>query len=146
MVDCKGREVQTAGPASPVSVFGLRGEENLGEDGLVVSDEQEARSVMNFRNDTSAYSTIWDENGRARRSREKAASAPTYDKGNQITRGMRMGGARGEGRSSWAMGEGSLDPVEDDERGTELSIVLRDTQGSLRHFLTISLCWRILFK
>lgn len=134
MLDCKGREIQSAGPASPVSIFGLRGEEKLGEDGLVVTDEQEARSVISFREDTSAYSTIWDAKlVEQEEAAKKAAAAPVYDKGNQMSRKWRRRRRRAR---LGDVGEGSIDPAdENEELVSELSVVLRaDTQGSLEAF------------
>jgi translation initiation factor IF-2 len=49
LVDDKGREVQSAGPAAPVEVLGLNGTPSAGDEFTVVENEARAREVTAFR-------------------------------------------------------------------------------------------------
>ncbi len=49
MTDDKGREVNEAGPSTPVEILGLDDTPNAGDDFLVVPDEKSAREVAEFR-------------------------------------------------------------------------------------------------
>jgi translation initiation factor IF-2 len=49
MTDESGKSVTTAGPSIPVSVLGLSGTPNAGDEAVVVEDERKAREVAQFR-------------------------------------------------------------------------------------------------
>ncbi|MCL4720572.1 MAG: translation initiation factor IF-2, partial [Gammaproteobacteria bacterium] len=49
MTDASGQAVGEAGPSKPVSVLGLSGTPNAGDDALVLEDERKAREVAQFR-------------------------------------------------------------------------------------------------
>jgi len=49
LFDHAGREVDHAGPSTPVEVLGLSGPANVGDDALVVEDERKAREIALFR-------------------------------------------------------------------------------------------------
>ena len=49
MVNDKGQNIETAGPALPVEVLGLTGAPNAGDDFIVVGSESEAREITEYR-------------------------------------------------------------------------------------------------
>jgi len=49
LYDENGKEVNTAGPATPVEVLGLSGTPNAGDEIIVVQDEKKAREIALFR-------------------------------------------------------------------------------------------------
>ncbi len=49
MTDAAGQSVTEAGPSKPVSVLGLSGTPNAGDDALVLEDDRKAREVAQFR-------------------------------------------------------------------------------------------------
>ncbi len=49
LIDDKGRDVETAGPSSPVEVLGLNGTPSAGDEFTVVENEARAREVTAFR-------------------------------------------------------------------------------------------------
>jgi translation initiation factor IF-2 len=49
MLDENGKEVQTAGPSTPVEILGLSGTPNAGDELMVVPDEKKAREIGMFR-------------------------------------------------------------------------------------------------
>ncbi|MFQ5938737.1 MAG: translation initiation factor IF-2 [Alphaproteobacteria bacterium] len=49
LVDDRGNKVTTAGPGTPVEVFGLNGAPSAGDDSVVVDDEGRAREITDFR-------------------------------------------------------------------------------------------------
>ena len=49
MLDDSGKEVETAGPSTPVEVLGLSGTPNAGDEMNVVADEKKAREIAAFR-------------------------------------------------------------------------------------------------
>ncbi len=49
LMDDKGNKVTTAGPSTPVEVFGLNGAPSAGDDSVVVDDEGRAREITDFR-------------------------------------------------------------------------------------------------
>ena len=66
MLDDKGRQLQEAGPSSPVEILGLSGAPSAGEPFVVVENESRAREITEFRE---------------RRQREKAAGAAAGARG-----------------------------------------------------------------
>jgi len=49
LFDETGREVEEAGPSTPVEVLGLSGPPDAGDEAVVVADERKAREIANFR-------------------------------------------------------------------------------------------------
>lgn len=49
MLDENGKEIQSAGPSTPVEVLGLSGTPNAGDEMIVVADEKKAREIALFR-------------------------------------------------------------------------------------------------
>lgn len=49
MLDENGKEVQSAGPSTPVEILGLSGTPNAGDEMIVVPDEKKAREIALFR-------------------------------------------------------------------------------------------------
>ncbi len=49
MLDENGRELQSAGPSTPVEILGLSGTPNAGDEMVVVPDEKKAREIALFR-------------------------------------------------------------------------------------------------
>lgn len=49
MIDEKGNQVKTAGPAIPVEILGLADVPSAGDDMIAVSDERKAREIASFR-------------------------------------------------------------------------------------------------
>lgn len=49
MLDENGKEVERAGPSTPVEVLGLSGTPNAGDEMMVVADEKKAREIALFR-------------------------------------------------------------------------------------------------
>lgn len=49
LYDENGREIDSAGPSTPVEVLGLSGTSNAGDEMIVVSDEKKAREIAFFR-------------------------------------------------------------------------------------------------
>ena len=50
MMDERGKQLKTAGPSVPVSILGLDGAPQAGDNYIVMSDEREAKSIANRRN------------------------------------------------------------------------------------------------
>ena len=53
MFDEDGKEVETAGPSTPVMVLGLSGAANAGEDAIVVANERKVREIVDERKSKS---------------------------------------------------------------------------------------------
>ncbi len=53
MFDENGKEVENAGPSTPVMVLGLSGAANAGEEAMVVSDERKVREIVDLRKSKS---------------------------------------------------------------------------------------------
>ncbi len=53
MFDENGKEVETAGPSTPVMVLGLSGAANAGEDAIVVANERKVREIVDVRKSKS---------------------------------------------------------------------------------------------
>ncbi len=49
LFDHTGKEIDYAGPSTPVEVLGLSGPANVGDDAIVVADERKAREIALFR-------------------------------------------------------------------------------------------------
>ncbi|ABQ14161.1 translation initiation factor IF-2 [Dichelobacter nodosus] len=49
MLDEKGKELEEAGPSTPVEILGLSGTPNAGDDVIIVENERKAREIANFR-------------------------------------------------------------------------------------------------
>ncbi len=49
MLNEKGKELQEAGPSTPIEVLGLSGTPNAGDDVIIVENERKAREIANFR-------------------------------------------------------------------------------------------------
>ncbi|MDH3317810.1 MAG: translation initiation factor IF-2, partial [Gammaproteobacteria bacterium] len=49
LFDHAGKEIEYAGPSTPVEVLGLSGPANVGDDAIVVADERKAREIALFR-------------------------------------------------------------------------------------------------
>ena len=49
LYDENGREIESAGPSTPVEVLGLSGTSNAGDEMIVVADEKKAREIAFFR-------------------------------------------------------------------------------------------------
>ena len=53
MFDEDGREIENAGPSTPVMVLGLSGAANAGEEAIVVADERKVREIVDLRKSKS---------------------------------------------------------------------------------------------
>ena len=53
MFDENGKEIEHAGPSTPVLVLGLSGSANAGDDAIVVSDERKVREIVDLRKSKS---------------------------------------------------------------------------------------------
>jgi len=53
MFDENGKEIEQAGPSTPVLVLGLSGSANAGDDAIVVSDERKVREIVDLRKSKS---------------------------------------------------------------------------------------------
>jgi translation initiation factor IF-2 len=53
MFDENGKEVETAGPSTPVMVLGLSGAANAGEEAIVVANERKIREIVDIRKSKS---------------------------------------------------------------------------------------------
>ncbi|MFK7816100.1 MAG: translation initiation factor IF-2 [Gammaproteobacteria bacterium] len=53
MFDENGKEIETAGPSTPVEVLGLSGAANAGEEAIVVANERKIREIVDIRKSKS---------------------------------------------------------------------------------------------
>ena len=53
MFDENGKEIENAGPSTPVEVLGLSGAANAGEEAMVVADERKVREIVDIRKSKS---------------------------------------------------------------------------------------------
>ncbi len=66
MQDEDGKQIQSAGPSTPIEVLGLNGCPEAGDEVMVVADERKAREVADFRNTRSREEKIAMQTGGAK--------------------------------------------------------------------------------
>mmetsp|Transcript_685 Transcript_685/g.931 ORF Transcript_685/g.931 Transcript_685/m.931 type:complete len:841 (-) Transcript_685:74-2596(-) len=129
LVDGRGKKIKKAGPSTPVAVFGLRGEDSLSDEGLVVNDEKTARKVVDFRADQAAYDSIYKARVEAQETIKKEMNEKEKD--NNVTEQEKMMRRRAQASPKLDV---ATDDIEADD-DTLYCIVKADCQGSLEAIL-----------
>mmetsp|Transcript_6852 Transcript_6852/g.9463 ORF Transcript_6852/g.9463 Transcript_6852/m.9463 type:complete len:1010 (+) Transcript_6852:166-3195(+) len=127
LFDADGRTVKKAGPSTPVSLFGLRGEECFGDEGLCVENEKTAKKIVEFRSDKEAYESIWDTKIKQQEEHRKRMAAKASQPKSSLEK-------KKKGRPSSPVHDVTLADVENGDSGGRrtLNVVLRaDCHGSI---------------